>query len=210
MSVYTTITLVEQFLRIPAGNLSTKVLDIQEKINRIEDEIDKRVGMTWKTATENQRYYTAHATFDRDRFVIYLPKRKVQSVTVLTVFDGSTDINYLTDRTEGRDEDYWFDKEQGKVYIRDIAYQYIRRQNNIQIAYTYGYGATSGDRTAVPLDIERAATLMVAAEVVNVDDWTALLPGGEGVTLNASEKISIWRDEAEDILRRHKEITIGV
>ena len=113
----------------------------------------------------------------------------------LEVWENNAYVDYLATKTEGRANDYWLNYEKGVLYIFDLP---SRKENAVRIKYRYG-------GTTVPLDIERACTLMTAIDLVTSDDRSVLLPSGDNSALRMSEKIEVMQREVEKILTHRTE-----
>ena len=207
--VYTTKTIVYNFMHSNFGssisNLESKYPDILNRIDWAQDEIDKYCHRTWRTDTYSD-YLTSgeYPQIPDLNFVrVFLPHTDVVSLTKFEVYDGTTYVDWLTNKEEGRDKDYWVDYPRGVLYLNAYIYSYpLYRPDAIKVSYTYGKGATETDRSAVPKDIEMAATYLVISDMLVVDDYTILVPEG-GDSMNISSKIEVFKKRAYEILDRH-------
>ena len=214
---YSSIRRVEKFLRIPTvTNTSTpSIQDVADLIKRAQDEIDYRTGHAWRkrySGTKSGDQQTAqYERYDIDfRFEYHtgrpvrLEHRKVFTFDssegdALEIWDGSSWENWLTDRTEGRDEDFWVDYEQGTLFIRQR--YWIRKPIAIRIKYRYG-------ETTVNRIVEDICTKLVAINLLYGESRNAFVPEGSGASMFPSQKIDRWEKDVENKLAGIKEFQI--
>lgn len=119
----------------------------------------------------------------------------------LEFFNGREWVDFLTNRREGLDGDYWVDYDDGIIYFRGLWAYLGLREFAVRVKYRYG------DETP-PEEIKLACSLLVASHLLTVSDRLFLLPeGGTGV-VNASEKIERFKEQAFLILERWREFFI--
>jgi hypothetical protein len=71
----------------------------------------------------------------------------------------------------------------------------------VRVRYRYGGGV-------VPGDIKYATSLLVLCHIIESGDWTILLPEGANNIVNATNKVSMWREKAHEILDRYREVLV--
>lgn len=153
---------------------------------------------------------TAPSKMDLNFIRIVLPHNEIISVDKLQIYDGSSYVDWVSTKTEGRDKDYWIDYYRGIIYINTYAFgTYLYRPYNVIVDYTYGAGATATDRSKVPKAIEHAATLLVVADLLLNDDYAIVLPDGSPSTVDPMSKRNSLLKEAYGILDRYINIPIG-
>ena len=183
------------------------VVDICQLIYNAEDYIDFRTGHAWRSTTITDEEHTLATTdyfFGTGR-AIFLKHRAVKtfaSPDKLEVFDGSSYVNWRTDKTEGRTKDFWFDYDQGIVFINQMA-ALVGRTNDIRVTYRFGEDTVSSD-------INMAARMWVAKQVLMGDDRSVLLPSGESSNLSYAQKIEAWDRIVERVLASRREIRVAV
>jgi hypothetical protein len=95
-----------------------------------------------------------------------------------------------------RRRDWWIDNEMGIIYFNN-SYPYFE-WNAIKVSYIYG-------ERYLEQAIQEATTKMVAAELLMADDRSVLIPEGTQ-NVDLASKIQLWKNEAEKILSRYKEV----
>jgi len=190
---------------------ATKLTDteVEEIINRVEDEIDYRTNHAWRTRYSNTttiqassaayEYHDVNSEMQlntNSELRISLAHRKITTLAsgsgdALDVFDGSSWVDYLSTKTEGMASDYWLDYDAGVLYLRTY---YSDGEKRIRIKYRYG-------ESAVPLDIQAACTKMVASEILKQDDASFLVPeSGQNIPL--PDKAYRWKTQADELIAR--------
>ena len=203
---YTTASKVAALLQVDAFDLNSTptITQVEEIINRKEDEIDYFTNHSWREKTVTEELHTIEFRYNwLTGRPVYLNHRKVKtfdsnSGDKLEVWDGSNWVDWLTTYTEGRGNDFWVDYEQGIIYIKSMLIKGIP----IEMRVTYRYGETT-----VPGDIEDACTKMVAIDLLTSDDRSVLLPEGTS-NIPLGNKQTIWRNDINRILTRRQEFII--
>jgi hypothetical protein len=99
---------------------------------------------------------------------------------------------------QGRLKDWWLDSEMGIIYFNN-SYPFFE-WNAVKASYIYG-------ERYVEKAVQEACTKMVAADLLMSDDRSVLIPEGTQ-NVDLSSKIQLWRQEAEKILNRYKEVVV--
>ncbi len=180
------------------------ITEVEGLINEAEGKIDVETHHGWrekiKTETHSikARYYNIYTGIE-----IHLKQRQVKALNagsgdVLEVWKGNEWEDWLANKTEGRENDYWLNQTNGVLYLRQHYFYY--RKDAIRITFRYG-------ETIVPEDITRCATLLAAADILDIENYVAHLPGGPDLNIIEVEaKQNKWRKEAEAIILKHTEI----
>ena len=192
-TVYTDVDKVE--------NRLDRELDIDNRellgdaIKGAEEECDRFCNHAWR---ERRRVEVKERSFERRPragIPVYLDRMEVREVESLKVSTGYDVVDYISNSSyqEGRNKDFWINKIEGVIWIRNL--QRFEKANWVEVTYTYG-------EDFVPHDIRVAAALMAAAEMIEGEGGSYMLPeGGDGVTLQSrSER---FRSQAESKLSRH-------
>ena len=110
------------------------------------------------------------------------------------------DLGFLsgTSGDQARLKDWWLDHEMGIIYFNN-SYPFFE-WNAVKVSYIYG-------ERYVEKAIEEAATKLVAANLLMSDDRSVLIPEGTQ-NVDLASKIQLWRKEADEILRRYKEVVV--
>jgi len=213
---YTSVKKVESFLQLGTtitDSSHPNIQEVAEIIQRMEDRIDNRTDHAWRerfngtksakaTSAEYEYYDTQNWYKYQTGIPIYLSHRKIKDLDadkgdVLEYFNGSTWEDYITSKTEGRNNDYWFDYNQGIIYIKSR--YLVRKPMSIRIKFRYG-------EKYVPGDIEDTCTKMTAIEFLRAMDPRSF-PVQEGSPLmNHSERITGWEKDIGLVLHNFKEI----
>ena len=116
---------------------------------------------------------------------------------MLEVWNGSEWEDYLLTRTEGRNNDYWMNEEEGILWLRTYP-RYITRTHNVRLTYRF-------KELTVPGDIKRACVLLTARNILQNDDQSVIFPEGSS-SIAQGDKSDKWQEQAEVIIGRNREI----
>jgi len=212
---YTTVRKVENFMGLTTLTDSTNptIEQVVELINKAEDEIDYRTNHAWRerySGTDSGLDHTANYEYHDIVFpyenktgrAVYLKHRKVKSLNssegdALSVWDGSEWVDWLSDYTEGRDEDYWLDYEQGILYLKT---RYSKGIKKLRIKYRFG-------ESSVNRLVEDVATKMVAKNLLLFGSRVAIVPEGSA-GLKYQQRIDILQKDIDTKLDSLKEFVI--
>jgi len=213
---YTTAAKVASFLQVRiGGDTRPAIWEVEEIIGRKQDEIDFRTSHAWRTrySCSQSGSETAAPTYEYhsirlDNMIdagipIYLNHRSVATFAALSgdvfeVWEGNSYTDYLANKTEGRNNDYWVDYANGTIYIRDVIK--TTREQTVRLKYRYG-------EAAVPGDIEELCILMTALDILMMNDRTVLIPNSPE-TMSMDSKITRWQRRIDDIIAQRKEIVV--
>jgi|DEB0MinimDraft_4_1074332.scaffolds.fasta_scaffold00150_3 hypothetical protein len=118
----------------------------------------------------------------------------------ITQHQFKSDIGAFSDAggDQARLKDWWIDYEIGMIYFNN-SYPFFEH-NAVKVSYIYG-------ERYLEKAIEEAATKMVAVDLLMADDRSVLIPeGSQNVPL--AQKIQMFKEEANSILNRYKEIVV--
>lgn len=215
---YTTADIVASLMQVdpfetgddPSGKNEVPSLEEVERfINEAEDEIDRRTRHAWRAVQITDEYHSLSRGQLRRRFGyrrfgatynIYTKRKPlrtfVSGTDKIEIFDGDDFTDLISgDFNEGREEDYFIVEPDGKIMIRGQWPTF--RESSIRITYKHG-------EATVPGDIQKAATMMTAIDLINNSNFTHILPSG-GDHVKLLEKIEQWEDKIDRILARHEE-----
>lgn len=195
--VYTTVDKVENRLDRELG-IDNREL-VADAVKGAEEEVDRFTNHAWR---ERERTEVKERNFERRPragIPVYLDRMVVRDIKSLEVSTGYDTVDYISNSSfeEGRNKDYWVNRVEGVVWIRNL--QRFEKANWVKVTYTYG-------EDYIPSDIKVAAALMAASEMIEGEGGTYMLPeGGDGVSLDSrSER---FRSQAEKKLSRHMHYT---
>lgn len=202
-----------QNLAVFDGTTKPNVWEVIEMIQRAEAEIDRTTGHAWREAyaydSADTNDYEMHDLSYDYKYLTGIPihtiHRNIRQFSaaagdVLQIWNGSEWEDWLATRTEGRANDWWCDYRAGTIWLR--TYIYRKRPRGVRIRYRYG-------EQQVPLDIEKACSYLVCADIARLSDRQNVLPeGGDQIPLQT--KSDQWEKKADALLHRRKEFQMGV
>lgn len=213
---YTTVKKVENFLHLTTITDSTtpNIQQVVELINRAEDRIDYATGHAWRTRysgttsghdqTAEYEYYDIPYGYEyQSGRPIYLKHRKIKTLSAsegdaLEIWNGSEWEDWLSNKTEGRANDFWVDYDRGIIYIK--AYYGVVGPLKLRIKYRYG-------EDIVPKMVEDIATKMVAIDILTGESRAVMLPEGSS-GLSYQQKIDTWKEQINETLNSLKEFKV--
>ena len=188
------------------GETKPSLNDIEEWIREAQDDIDSTTHNAWRTVTVSNEYHDINQLSYEEGcgWPIYLKHRNIKSLDTsegdkIEIWDGSDWVDWVasSDYTEGRDEDYWVDYEQGILYITNNVWSYLRK--GVRLTYRFG-------NTTVTKDIRNACAMMVAIKVLETNDRTIVVPDGTERNVSYSSRINRMQDKIDNILAKHSEV----
>lgn len=177
---------------------------VKSWIDESEDYIDQETMHSWRSTevTKEQHHLEIPHYQLRDGSEIKLLHRNIRTLTVgvdlLEIWNGSIYEDYLTTRTEGRNNDYWVNEQDGFIFIKTYP-AYLPRTFGVRVTYRYG------DKV-VPASIKRACVLFTAVHFLQSEDRSVLLPEGSS-NISYDTKSEKWEKKAEKIIENRKEMT---
>ena len=178
MAAYTTSTAVATLLGTSfSTSTDPTTAEVNDIIARVEDFVEQVTGRIWTTATTTELFDTVdetrrgygeplYSTQDVQK-VFFLRNRPAISIESIQVNSGGLSSENWITRATGYAGDALFYGAEGYVWFHNQAPDPGRR--NVRIRYTYGVSAT-------PNDIKYATELLVAEEVLNIQE------GGQQLT----------------------------
>ena len=216
---YTTPKRVQQFLNIQEPN-ETDLPTIQrivELIQEKEDEIDYRTGHSWRirySGTTSGRETTAREEYHDVDFLyeyqtgvpVFLAHREVRNFSAadgdsLEVWNGNEYDDWITTRTEGRDNDWWLDNRRGILHLKT---RYgIVGPAKVRVKYRYG-------EQALNLMVREICTKMVARDLLTNESRAVFLQEGGGASLSYQERVQQWNADIEKKMLQLKEFGMPI
>lgn len=212
-TTYSTPELVASLLRLIVPSTGARlvfsastdptVAEVNNWILEAEDVIDRDTGHAWRASTITDEYHDVNGNgfgFAQNEIPIRLRHRSIRSLVSGTdkieVWDGSSWLEYVATKTEGRGNDFWVDYTNGIIYFVGAIPYYSDK--GVRVTYRYG-------ETSVPKDIQEICTKMTALKLLENDDYIKILP--EGVSQYAiASKADSWTKDIEKKLRKHQEV----
>jgi len=205
---YATVVDVERLTGINFTATSTpSIEDVEDFLLDAEDEIDYRTGHAWREASVADEYhdFPRHPIISGVSFwyPIRLHHRSVRSFDSnsgdkIEVWDGSSWTDWVSEKTEGRDEDWWCNYTLGIIWIRRPTLLY--RLHACRVTYRYG-------ETSVPRDVKRAAAMLAAIQVLRANDMVGISPDN-ATSITVDRKIESWKTEIDEIIARRSEFGV--
>ena len=199
---------VKRILRLPqAFSVSTNPTDT-EVYSFIEDtmtEIDTLTRRAWRSRTKTKEYHDVPDRWMYEYGVglrLKLGHRFIKTLDTsegdkIEVWNGTAWEDYVANKTEGRSNDYWLDEEEGFLHIMQRFW--FHRKRALRVTYRYG-------EATIPKDIRKACALLVAAEVLASDDYSASVnESAQSSNTTHLDRISSWKRSAGAILSRYQD-----
>ncbi len=181
--------------------------EVNDMILAAEDMIDSKTGHAWRERTVTDEIhdyenalYTAPKEAERDCRGIKLSHRKIRSLTSgtdeINVWNGSSYTEYVADKTEGRNDDFWVDSQKGILYFKDSTPS--RVVQSVKVTYRYG-------DSSVPDDVRELTALMAARRIMMSHDHIKSIPQGDGAASIYREKLIAWKEIIDQHLKNLQE-----
>lgn len=175
---------------------------VEEMIGEWSTEFDKKTNHSWRDNQVIDEYHDFSGFYrwwsGRPISLTYNNVKSLDSAKgdKLEIWDGNQWEDWVSDstKTEGRNGDYWV--EGGKLWV----YRRFWLTGHPRIRVTYRYGEDS-----VHKDVQRAVAKRVAAELLESDQYTQLIPGG-GDDASPTEIANSWKEEFERTVRSNRHI----
>ncbi|KKM76972.1 hypothetical protein LCGC14_1374810 [marine sediment metagenome] len=174
-------------------------------IDESADLIDQETMHAWRTVkvTKEQHHLEIPHYQLRDGSEIKLLHRNIKTLTagtdLLEVWDGTQYLDYLANKTEGRNNDYWANEQSGFIFVKTYP-AYLPRTFGVRVTYRFG------DST-IPGDIKRACVMMTAIQFLQGEDRSVLLPEGTS-NIPYQSKEDKWQKKVDGILDKRREIML--
>ncbi len=178
---------------------------VENWIAESEDWIDQETMHAWRavTITNEQHHLEAPHYQLRDGSEIKLLHRNIRTLTsgtdLLEVWDGTQNLDYLANKTEGRNNDYWVNEKDGFIFIKTYP-AYTPRTFGVRVTYRFG-------DTTIPRDIKTACKLLTSIQFLQGEDRSVILPEGTS-NLPYSAKEANWQKKVDEIMDKRREIVL--
>lgn len=190
---------------------------VNDRIEAMEDWVDNSTGHAWRerysqSETGTEKSSPDYEYYDFPDHNMYNPStgwpintghRKIRafdaSKDTLEIWDGSSWVDWLGTKTEGRANDFWVQYSSGVIYIKQ-AYLFHREQA-LRVKYRYG-------ETYVAKNIRDACALMVASILISSEDKTmSLIDTGDPARVTYDQRASKWKSQAKQLLSSYGEMS---
>lgn len=198
---YTTVNKVANKLGFPDGyfngSSTPTTTVIENMIDEVESRIDDETGHSWRATTVTKEYVSPSSVYLYGTGIKFkLQHRTIRSITALEVWDGTAWVDWKATKTEGRNDDYWYDDVNGFVYLVNL-----RRilPHSVRVTYVYG-------ESTVKASITQLATLMAALAVLNMPEFSVVSFTQSGDARPSWESTkSTWQKEIDRIIDTARE-----
>lgn len=198
VTTYTTADIVAGLLQTDLFTTETTptLTQVEKIINRKEDRIDQKLKHSWREAESKEILLSPTFIDYRNGLRYELPNYTIKTLNSISgdkleVWDGTKYVDYLTEKTEGRDKDFWLDYNLGVLFIRNGSRASTKK--GINIKFRYGEDAVTGD-------IEDLCTMMTCIDLLNQYEqnirWSE--DGGNNSNPNR-DRIRVWKEEIKEL-----------
>lgn len=184
--------------------------DVDELILDIEDIVDEYTDQAWRERQVIRERPDLIRLRNHERYTMWglthAPVKAFDSAQgdKLEVFNGDEFEDYLLTQNEGRMEDFYVNRERGRLFIRPLHTRRFHhdvrdRDDLVRITYRYGH-------STVPRSIKRATALLTAA---STETGETISPQGFGTDLDRmslSDRVAQWVREASQALQPHRSV----
>lgn len=181
--------------------------DLQDVILKKMARIDQFTQRSWRSNVVTDEVGTV--TFadkwklNGDYLVSYRTSQQpVRSITSLKVFQAGQEVDILGSGPDRAGQTWYVHYANGWVYLVGATLPSAAR-NGIKISYTWG-------ESIVPDDIQEATYRLAAAELLESENFAVELPEDSQTAGTIADKAKRWKDEAFEILDRHKDLIYAV
>jgi len=191
-----------------SGNTKPSLEDVKKFILAAENKINGKTQRSWKEVSVSEEYYDIpYITFRRGVGVpVFLKKRFIKTMSTgsgdkIELWDGTAWIDYVTERTEGRADDFWLNYKQGKLFLMQRYFGF--REQAIRMTYRYG-------ETTVPEEVKEACAMYAAAVILTSDPQTIVVADpGDGSMIPKDTRVSKLLSAADKLIQNLKDVVIA-
>lgn len=181
------------------------VITVRQMVDDAEADFEAQTYHAWAAKTETKTYHK------RDMrkvsyfpgLAINLPKRRIRDIDgeagdKIEVFQGTDWEDWVAERSEGRNADYWLNYNDGILYLRGLYFWHVT--DAVRLTYRWG-------ETVVPNDVKEACAMMVAMRLLSMEVAVTNMPAEMGQQYPApDERIRNWRTQIERTILRRREV----
>jgi len=207
-TTYCSVGDISDFLRVPITSTTTPNKEMVRKIiARKEEELDRRIGHTWKTKTITREVHDLPLLYTFGWGTpLFLQHRNIEILNnalgdKIEIWKGESDS---WENIVGQEQWYHAEYERGTVHLRGYLFT-ILRKNRVRITYRYGGENFAGD-TVIPLDITDAVIKMASIEIMNTSFRMDEIPSGGSVSPSESKRF--WQDDIDLCVSNRREVFV--
>jgi len=207
-TTYCSVGDISDFLRVPITSTTTPNKEMVRKIiARKEEELDRRIGHTWKTKTITREVHDLPLLYTFGWGTpLFLQHRNIYELNnalgdKIEIWKGESDS---WENIVGQEQWYHAEYERGTVHLRGYLFT-ILRKNRVRITYRYGGENFAGD-TVIPLDITDAVIKMASIEIMNTSFRMDEIPSGGSVSPSESKRF--WQEDIDLCVSNRREVFV--
>lgn len=145
-NTYTTYKKVAALFQKPnvfTSSSNPSIEEVENLIQRAEDFIDFKTKHAWRERTVKEEYHDLNAYYSPyNGYPFYLSHSNVKDFSSskgdkIEVWNGNSYVDYVVDKTEGRNQDYWLKNREGILYLREGVGWSITK-DLIKVTYRFG------------------------------------------------------------------------
>lgn len=197
-TTYTTADDVAGLLQTTEFTLSTTptLAQVEKIINRKEDRIDQKLMHAWREVSSKEMFLSPTFIDFRNGLRYDLPNYTLKDFSdgsgdILEVWNGTEYIDYLADKVEGRNNDFWVDYTLGVLFIRTNTRPSTKK--GIRVKFRYGEEDVTGE-------IEDLTTMLSCVDVLNQYEQNIRWSDDGGSNSNPNrDRIKVWKEEIKDL-----------
>jgi len=210
VTLYCTVEDVADYLNMEIRNDTEIVYDqVERMIKNVTSQIDMETNSSFKVNTISTSDYEYHDGvggkisvdgLEDSRTEYWLRHTPVISITSLdvTTAEDTTDSPTWNSLTENND--YYLDKDTGRIDIVTSSYFPPKGNKRIRVAYTWG-------RNSVPNEIRKLAILMVKRDLMLGGAAGTIITKGSAYELT---QLSVLNNEIEKIINRYRRYQMNI
>lgn len=173
-----------------------------------EARVDRFTRRSWRPRQVRLEYHGCDSWVDEEAYYAIrlrnAPVKPLASASgdVIEVWNGSAWDDWLTSHTEGRQNDYWLQEDEGVLRLRRLL---TVRSPNARARASYRYGVED-----IPEDITEATALLAAIRLGMGDAVMPFGRGGEIDRLGMDPKIRMWYRDAYALVAQYQAVGGGL
>ena len=207
-TTYCSVGDISDFLRVPITSTTTPNKEMVRKIiARKEEELDRRIGHTWKTKKITREVHDLPLLYTFGWGTpLFLQHRNIEILDnsegdKIEIWKGESDS---WENIVGQEQWYHGEYERGTVHLRGYLFT-ILRKNRVRVTYRYGGENFAGD-TTIPLDVTDAVIKMASIEIMNTSFRMDEIPSGGSVSPSESKRF--WQDDIDLCVSNRREVFV--
>ncbi|RLF66124.1 MAG: hypothetical protein DRN30_02710 [Thermoplasmata archaeon] len=190
---------VATLLNVSKQELLNKFPDTPERILQYEDYVENVTKRKFRETKIVEEYCTPVYRYDWDGWVVSVKYFPVKEWNKIEVWNGNEWRDILVDYPEESRKGYWWSqKEKGLIFLYSFFSPFFispPSKDAVRVSYT--------TQEYIPHDIQRAVILLTAISLLENEESVVMLPSGESQRVDFNQKIQLWKEEVNQILKRY-------